>query len=91
MSTAAQNKDCASIPQDVFRHVLERQLVKHIRPPTRRDLGTKLTSIKPFSTSLEVVQEQLEIAKALPEDDEESGLGFEKYILKKVMKKVMKK
>ena len=49
-------------------------MVKHVRPPTVRDLGTKVRSLKPFTTTAKVVDELLSTAKGLPAEDEASGL-----------------
>jgi hypothetical protein len=62
------------VPQSIFRHQLDSQLAKHVRPPTRRDLGKKVRTLKPFSTTAEVIQEQLSVAKGLPPEDEASGI-----------------
>ena len=64
----------AEVPMEVFRHGLSTQIVKHIRPPTRRDLGRKIRKLKPIHTTRAVVEETLSVAKGLPAEDEASGL-----------------
>lgn len=49
----------AEIPVEVFRHGLMTQMVKHVRPPTRRDLGKKVRKLKPISTCRAVAEEML--------------------------------
>ena len=51
----------AEVPVEVFRHGLSTQIVKHVRPPTRRDLGRKLRKLKPVQTTRAVVDETLRV------------------------------
>lgn len=67
-------KDVAMIPQSVFRDQLDKMIVKTIRPPTNRHLGTKMRETKFISITPEVWQEQLSIAKGLPPEDEDAGV-----------------
>ena len=53
---------------------MKKQISKLVRPPTRKELGTKLVKGKPFPTTESVIQEQVAIAAGLPEEDELSGL-----------------
>ena len=32
-------------PNEVFRHALSKQMIKHVRLPTKKDLGTKVTKV----------------------------------------------
>ena len=64
----------AEVPVEVFRHGLSTQMVKHIRPPTRRDLGKKVRKLKPIPTTRAVVEETLSVAKGLPPEDTQSGI-----------------
>ena len=50
-------KDVAIIPQSVFRNQLDKMIVKTIRPPTNRHLGTKMRETKFISITPEVWQE----------------------------------
>ena len=61
-------------PVEVFRHRLKTQLVKHVRPPTRRDLGTKVLKLKPIVVPSILLHEMLSTARGLPPEDEQSGL-----------------
>ena len=73
-SPAAQEPEVAEIPLEVFRNTVNKQILKLVRPPTRKELGTKLVKGKPFATTESVIQEQVAIAAGLPEEDEQSGL-----------------
>lgn len=50
------------------------QLVKHVRPPTKKDQGKKLRRLKPIPTTRTLVQENLSVQRGLPENDSESGI-----------------
>ena len=58
--------EMVEMPVEVFSHRLETQLVKHVRPPTRRDLGTKVTKLKPVFTCAPVLEKMLSVARGLP-------------------------
>ena len=52
-------------PAEVFRHRLLTQLVKHVRPPTRRDLGTKVLKLKPVVVPAILLNEMLSTLEPL--------------------------
>ena len=62
------------MPTEVFRHQLRRALIKHVRPPSKKDLGKKLRKFKPISTTRPVVDEMLSTSTGLPETDLASGM-----------------
>ena len=62
------------IPQVFFRHQTDVQLIKHTRPPTKKDLGTKLRTIKPYPTTLTTLNELFAVASGLPEEDASMGI-----------------
>lgn len=62
------------MPVEVFRHTLMTQMTKHVRPPTRRDLGKKIHKLKPIFTCRAVVEEMLSVARGLPAEDQMSGI-----------------
>ena len=35
------------------------QLVKHVRPPTRRDLGKNVKKLKPITVTVSIISEML--------------------------------
>ena len=39
------------LPQAVFNHILDKQMSKHVRPPTKKHLGTQMRKVKPFITT----------------------------------------
>lgn len=54
------------VPKALFTHLLEKQLTKHVRPPTKRHRGKKLRQSKPVLTCVDVWQEQLSMTHNLP-------------------------
>ena len=64
----------AIFSQDVFRYTLSKTIVKHVRLPTKKDLGTKVTKSKPIASTLEVLQEMLSEANGLPHLDKGAGI-----------------
>ena len=56
----------AQVPVTVFSHQLNKQLVKHVRPPTKKSLGKHVRRLKPIVTTREVVDDQLSVARGLP-------------------------
>lgn len=54
------------MPKALFTHMLEKQLAKHVRPPTKKHRGTKMRQSKPVLTCMEVWQEQLSMTHNLP-------------------------
>ena len=50
------------------------QLAKHVRPPTRRDLGTKIRKLKPVVVAPQIIDEVLSVARGLPPEDKEAGI-----------------
>ena len=71
---AAQPVLASGVDTEEFRDQLDKMIVKTIRPPTNRHLGTKMRETKFISITPEVWQEQLSIAKGLPPEDEDAGL-----------------
>ena len=74
---AAADEDMSQVPTEVFRHQLRRALIKHVRPPSKKDLGKKLRKFKPISTTRPVVDEMLSTSTGLPETDLASGIERE--------------
>ena len=64
----------AEFPLEVFRHRLKAQLVKHVRPPTVRDLGTKVQKLKPIVVPATLLEEMLSTARGLPPADVAAGI-----------------
>lgn len=58
----------------IFRRMLDMQVAKHVRPPTKRDLGKKLRKIKPVTSTSEVIQEFLSARGMLPSQDLAAGI-----------------
>ena len=71
---AGLTEPTVELPTELFRHGLMTQLAKHVRPPTRRDLGTKIRKLKPIVTCGPVVEEMLSVARGLPPEDVSSGI-----------------
>ena len=66
--------EMSEIPTEVFRHGLATEMTKHVRPPTKKDLGKKVRELKPIPTTRSVADELLSTANGLPAEDEQSGL-----------------
>ena len=66
--------EMAEVPAEVFRHGLSTQIIKHVRPPTRRDLGKKIRKLKPIATTRRIFDEMLSVAKGMPEEDVSAGI-----------------
>ena len=66
--------DMAAVPQNIFRELWGRATIRKVRPPTLRDLGTKVVKLKPFMSSPEVIQEAMSTARGLPPEDESAGI-----------------
>lgn len=65
-NVTADLEEMVEVPKALFTHLLERQLAKHVRPPTRKHRGKKVRQSKPVFTTMEVWQEQLSMDKNLP-------------------------
>lgn len=48
--------------------------LKHVRPPTKKDLGTKVRKLKPIVTTPEVIQELVAETAGLPPEDAAAGI-----------------
>ena len=64
------------ISQQFFLKQLNLNLLKHVRPPVKKDLGKNLRKSKPFATSVEVLNSLFSTANGLPEVD--ASLGIER-------------
>jgi len=67
-------QETVEFPAEAFRHRLMTQLVKHVRPPTRRDMGTKVLKLKQIVMPASLIDELLSTARGLPPEDEQPGL-----------------
>lgn len=63
---AAEQSDIVTFPKAVLVHMLNKQITKHVRPPTKKHRGKRLREAKPLLTTASVWQEQLSIANGLP-------------------------
>ena len=68
----------AQLPVQLFRHQLDMQLVKHIRPPTKKDCGKNVRKLKPIVTTRAVIEDTISEAHGLPALSEASLLKDKK-------------
>ena len=61
-------------PLQVFRHRLMAHLVKSVKPPTARDLGTKVIKLKPIVAPRALINEMLSVARGMPAEDVQAGI-----------------
>ena len=71
----ADASDLALVPQRVFRSVCDSMLSKHVRPPTKKMLGTKLRTSKWFAITEQGLQELLSESHGVPTATEEGHEG----------------
>ena len=63
-----------ALPTKVFRRAFQTQLLNHLRPPSRADLGTHARKLKPIQSMRKIVDELLSLAHFVPQEDESSGI-----------------
>ena len=74
-----KEKDMCLIRCSVFRHQLDLQLVKTVRPPTRRHLGRRVRQVDAFPTTMPLWKELTSQARGLPFEDKDSGISRSGY------------
>ncbi|KAL1514466.1 hypothetical protein AB1Y20_003565 [Prymnesium parvum] len=72
--TESDAGDTVSLPLAIFQHQLDKQMIKHVRPPTKRDAGRNLRKTKPIPTTEEIWEELICQKNGLPEGIPNSGL-----------------
>ena len=53
-----------ALPTKVFRRAFQTQLLNHLRPPSRADLGTHARKLKPIQWTRKIVDELLSFRAA---------------------------
>ena len=51
-------------------------LIKHTRPPVKKDLGKNVRRLKPFPTARKVVDSLLSVSRGMPEYDTAAGIQW---------------
>mmetsp|Transcript_18478 Transcript_18478/g.46278 ORF Transcript_18478/g.46278 Transcript_18478/m.46278 type:complete len:117 (+) Transcript_18478:27-377(+) len=66
---SADLRGMVQLPQSVFEHMLNKNIIKHVRPPTKRHRGKRLRQSKPILTTESTWQSQLSMEiKGLPQE-----------------------
>jgi hypothetical protein len=60
--------DMTTFPTDLFRRQFDKELRKHIRPPTKKHVGRRQRVSKAIWTTFQVFQEQLAVQHGLPQE-----------------------